>query len=416
MSSKPTCAHGLSPRRLPPGQKRVFLFLQGHPSSFWPELADALTADGHRVLRVNLCLADQVFWGRRAAKNFRGRFHEWWGWLHNLLTKESVTDILYYADQLPYHRVARILGKKLGISCWAIEHGYLRPDWLTMEPGAMGAHSLFPKSRDDIERLAESQEPPNLNTLFTHGFPTEAFQEVTYNLLLAFGRPFFPWYWSDKVYWPAIEYLNWIIELALEPSRQRTARQLQKEIESGAFPFNLLAMQIQDDYQIRGSSDYDSLLSFLDEVMESLAGSAPSDRHLVVKIHPLDNGLERWFRRVPQIAEIHGLADRVHVIKGGDLGRFIEESEGVFVVNSTVGIHALRRGVPTYCAGHAVYNLKGLTHHGPLESFWTAPEKPEMDFYASFEKALTEIQIKGSFFDPQGRKHAIKEICARFGN
>ena len=405
----------LIPSPLPSRQGRVFLMLQGHPSKFWPDLADALTKHGHRVVRVNLCLADQVFWGSRPAHNFRGRFADWESWLRRLLLKEEVTDILYYADRLPYHRVALSVSRTLGLSCWAIEHGYLRPDWLTIEPDAMGARSHFPKKQEEIERLAEAAQAPNMTTLYTHDFATEAFHEVTYNLLQAFGRPLFPWYWSDKVYWPAIEYLNWIAELALVPRRKAAARRLQKKAASDDWPFNLLAMQIQDDYQIRGSSPYSGLLDFVDEAMESLAASAPENRHLVVKLHPFDNGLEHWFSKIRRLAGIHDLVGRVHVIKGGDLGLFIRRSQGVIVVNSTVGIHALRETIPTYCAGQAIYHLPGLTHQGTLDEFWTAPEAPDSAYFTTFEKALTHIQVKGSFFDPSGRASAIREICARFG-
>ena len=186
MNPKPDELSYLVPHPRPSGEKRVILMLQGHPSRFWPELADALTAEGHKVLHVNLCLADQVFWGRRPAINYRGRFTGWESWLSDLLVRESVSDILYYADRLPYHRVAMTLGKKLGIACWAIEHGYLRPDWLTMEPDAMGARSRFPKDKTEIQRLAALGASPNMATLFSHRFATEAFHEVSYHLLQAF--------------------------------------------------------------------------------------------------------------------------------------------------------------------------------------------------------------------------------------
>ncbi|MBV1868825.1 MAG: capsular biosynthesis protein [Marinosulfonomonas sp.] len=396
------------------GSPRTFLFLQGHPSKFWGQLFDGLIADGHRAVKVHLCLADWIFWGRRPALNYRGRYSRWAGWLRELLQREGVTDIFYYADRLPYHITALEVARELGIKCWAIEFGYLRPDWLTMEPEAMGAGSTFPKSRDEIEALAATAREPNMELKYRHGFSTEAVHEVSFHLLQVFGRPFYPNYVSDKIYWLAIEYLSWLVELALESRRTRAAQTLQTRALSGQLSYNLVAMQIQADYQIRASSHYKSLMDYLAEVMTSFACHAPDDRELVVKLHPLDNGLERWFARIPRLAAELGLAGRVHVIKGGDLGTLLRQSKGVTLVNSTVGLHSLRMGLPTHVAGRAVFNLPGLTHQSGLDSFWSNPDPVDLAYFDIVGRALTHIQIKGSFYNPTGREAAISEIRARF--
>ena len=394
--------------------KRCILMLQGHPSPFWGQLYDGLVADGHRVLKVHFCLADLVYWGRRPATTYRGRYGRWQDWVTKFLVSEGVTDVLYYADRLPYHADALTAAQALGLRAWAIEFGYLRPDWITMEPEAMGARSTFPRDRAAIEALAQDIAPPDLVTRHPHGFATEAFHEVTFSLLQSFGRPLFPAYNADKMYWPVIDYLSWLTELAKERRYKRESDRIQGMALAGEVEFNLVAMQIQADYQIRASSPYGHLSEFLNEVFRSFARSAPSDRHLVVKLHPLDNGLERWFRRIPALARQSGIEDRVHVIKGGDLLRLLRRSKGVVLVNSTVGIHAMREGVPTYVAGSAVFDLPGLSHQGGLDTFWTAPDVVDGDYFDTFQRALSRIQVKGSFYNPEGRVAAIREIRGRF--
>lgn len=389
--------------------------LQGHPSRFWGELRDGLVADGHRVLKIHLCLADLVYWGRRPAISYRGRYRNWRAWIERYLIDEGVTDILYYADRLPYHADALDAAKDLGIRCWAIEFGYLRPDWITMEPEGMGARSTFPKHPDRIRALAKGTEAPNMVNLYPHDFSTEAFHEVTFHLLQAYGRPFYPLYNSDKIYWPAIDYLSWLGELAVDGRRKREAARLQERAEAGALSYNLVAMQIQADYQIRCSSPYAHLSDFLDEVFTSFARAAPASRHLIVKLHPLDNGLERWFSRIPKLARKAGIESRVHVVRGGDLAAFLRHSHGVVLVNSTVGLHALRLGLPTYAAGDAVFDVEGLTHQGPLDAFWDDPEAVDQQLFHAFERALTTIQIKGSFYNADGRAAAIRGIRDRLG-
>jgi len=380
--------------RMPTTAQRVFLFLQGHPSLFWRNLAAGLEAEGHRVLKVNFSAADWAFWQRPGAINFKGAYESWRPWLSEFLDREGVTDILYYADQLPYHRTARRLARGKGIASWAVEFGYLRPDWLTLEPEAMGAGSKFPRDQASLRKIADGRADPDLETSFPHAFWQEAVGEVSYNLLQTAGRPFYPLYQSDEYYSPIMDYLYWLRELARE---RRYKRQVaEAELAIGEAPFNLVAMQLQPDYQIRRSSHYNHLSEFLDEVISSFRSYAPSDRHL-------------WVHRLTR-----GVRDRVHLIRGGNLGAYLRNSKGAIYVNSTVGLHAIQGHVPSIAMGHAVFDVEGLTHQRGLDSFWMDPDPVDPDFVPVYLRALATIQIKGSFFSADGQKHAIAEICERF--
>jgi capsular polysaccharide export protein len=387
--------------------------LQGHPSLFWGELADQLSARGWRVLKVHFCLADRIFWGRRSALTYRGSFARWEAWLRALCQREGVGEIVYFADRLPYHAAAQKVGRLLGIPCRAVEFGYLRPDWLTFERNGMGRFSHFPTDHEVIGELAEDVPDLDMVPRYGHGFSAEAFFEVSYNLLQVLGRPFYPRYFSDKMYWPAIEYLSWLPLLVTERRRARLAQALEQRLVTGKVSFNLVALQINTDYQIRDNSAYGSIWEFVREVLTSFAQHAPGERELVFKIHPLDNGLHAWSRRVSKMARRLGIADRVHVIRGADLTVLLTHTAGLVVVNSTVGMHGLRNGAPVCAMGDAVYRLPGLTHMAGLDRFWTAPEPVDAAFFKRFRRALSRIQVRGSFFAPEGRRVAIEEICRR---
>lgn len=387
--------------------------LQGHPSRFWRELAEGLQADGHRVLKVHFGLADAVFWGRRPAIHYRGRFGRWRDFVSDLMRREGVTDVLYYADRLPYHAVALEEAKQQHVRAWAIENGYLRPDWLTMERDGMGALSRFPKDRAEIAALASGAPEPDMKVRYRHSFPVEAFNEVTFGLLQSFGRPLYPFHVSDRPVWPALDYLSWLPELVLSRRRARDADRILRKLNAEGTPFNLVPLQLEADYQIRASSPYLRLIDFVDEIMGSFASHAPRDRHVVFKVHPLDNGLGRWFTRLPALARRHGVEDRIHVIRGGDLGKLISASRGVVLVNSTVGLHALRARIPVCAMGSAIFDVPGLTHQDGLHAFWGRPAPVDRDFFNTFVRALSTIQVKGSFFAPDGRAHAISEIRRR---
>lgn len=388
------------------------LFLQGPPSPFWMELADRFSAAGVQCYRINLALGDFVYWRRRGAWNYRGSFAGWRAYLERFLIEHEITDIFYYADRFPYHVVARELGERMSIRCHSIEHGYLRPDWLTHEPGGMGRFSTIPKDPEAIRALAHGHQLPDPAVRYRHGFVVEASNDVTWNLLNFFGRGLYPLYRSDRYYNTLVDYLSWLPKLFQAPRLKRAAEKVSEY--AGRTPFWLLGMQLQSDYMVRECSDYVHLGAMIDEVVGSFARHAPNDHRLAVKLHPLDGGMENWGRVVPEIAGRHGVADRVDVFDGAVLGDLLKKCEGCIVVNSTVGLYSLRYGRPTVALGSAVYNVEGLTHRSGLDSFWRHPEQPDMSLVEDLVKALAgRFQVRGDFFDPAGRAAACEEIVAR---
>lgn len=392
---------------------RVYLFLQGHPSAFWRVLFRELQDRGAGCLKVNLCLGDSVFWLGAPATAYRGTLADWPDWLADYCRTNRVTDILYFADQHPYHRGARDVATAAGITCWTVEFGYLRPDWITLEQDGMGPLSHFPRTIAGVRALAEHRPLPDLKPRYLHSFRQEAFGEVMFNLLTEFGRPFFPHYRSDKALSPILDYLGWLPLLVASRRLAAAAAACERNLIATHVPYNLVALQMNGDYQIRSSSRFDGTEEFVEEVLASFARHAPADRQLIFKEHPLESGYYMWGRRIRRLARRHGLEARVQVIRGGDLHRLLVASKGVVLVNSTVGLHALRLRVPTCALGFAVYNIPGLAHQAGLDRFWQHPQAVDIELFETFERALTAIQVKGSFFNPDGRRRAVAEIATR---
>lgn len=390
---------------------RTVLFLQGPPSPIWTDLAEALEARGAAVRRVEFCLADQLFWRRGGAVRYRGRLSGWRRWLLDYCRREGVSDILYYADQLPYHRIAAKAARALGIDAHAMEFGYLRPDWLTLEREGGGAFSHFPNTPD---AMASDAPPPDMKIRYPHAFSTEAIHEVAYNLLMTAGRPLYPFYVTDKYYPPIFDYLCWLPKLAMAPWRKREAARLQAAHAEGGAPFFLVALQMQSDYQLRRSAPYAHQGDMIRELIASFAEYAPPDARLLFKVHPLDNGWEGWRRVAGRAAAAVGAAERVSVIDGGDLNTLIRGASGVLAANSTVGLHALRAGRPMKAMGAAVYDMEGLTDQQALSAYWRAPQPPDPQLLARYMATLAnEIQVKGSMYLKEGRLVAAAEMAAR---
>lgn len=391
-----------------------FLFLQGHPTFFWVRLGDALRAEGHVVRKIRLSGLDHLFWPRRGAESYRGRLEDWRAWLADYLAREGITDILYYADRQPYHVEALAAAKALGLRAWAVEFGYLRPHWLTLEPEAMGAFSRFPKDPDAIRALAANASPPQVEGRYGHSFFEETVFDILRYAALVIGWPLFPRYQSDAPFGMVKDYYHWVRTLAKAGKTEAEARKVEATCHVEGADYTLLAMQLAHDYQIRASTHYDHLADMVEEVFTSLMRAAPASRRLVIKLHPLDNGMQNWPERISAIAARTGAEGRYDLIQGGDLGPMIQSAKSVVLANSTVGLHALRMGVPVKALGAAVYDLPGLTHQGDLDAFWTHPDPVNEELERAFVAALAkEIQVEGAFYNRAGQIRAIDGIVER---
>jgi capsular polysaccharide export protein len=399
------------PPLAPDAPRRTVLFLQGPPSGFWAELGDAVAARGARVLRVNLCLADRLFWRRPGAVDYRGSLRGWRHWLAAHMARESVTDVLCYADRLPYHRIAAAVARRRGAGVHAVEFGYLRPDWLTLETGGNGAQSRFPA---DSAALRHDLPSPQMTERYTHRFAQEATGEVLFNLSMTAGRPLYPCYVTDKPVPPVLDYLLWLGKLARQPAALRHAAAVEARLLGGDAPFFLVGLQLPVDYQLRHSAWFADQRAMVRAVVASFARHAPPQTRLLFKAHPLDNGATPWGRIAAQAASGTPGDGRVDCIDGGNLGALLHAARGVVVANSTVGLHALRAGTPVKALGAAVYAMEGLTDPQPLSGFWTAPVAPDPALLRHFMGTLAaDIQIKGSFYHTEGRRVAAAAIAER---
>lgn len=395
-----------------PSGRRVLL-LQGPPTRFFSVLQRAFLARGVPAERVLLHAGD---WLRARGRgiSFRGTLAQFDPFLDRLIRERGITDVLYFADRLPYHRIAARVAERCGAIPYALENGYLRPDWLTLEPGGMGAFSRFPVERAHIEAIAAEAPATDDTVRYGHSFPQEAWFEVTYTLARLAGTPVFRHYERDRPNHPLKEYVSWLPQLVRRQIARGRAPAQMRRVVSETQPYFLFPLQLQEDYQIRHNSRYTRLMDLVHEVFSSFARAAPADASLLVKIHPLDNGLENWQRTLKRAKRQYGLTGRIRMLSAGSLSQMLDHCEGVALVNSTVGLYALRAGRPTKVLGVAIYDLPGLTDPQPLDGFWRQPQAPDPAFVDTFVRALAcATQLKGSFYDRAGMEAGAQEIVRR---
>lgn len=393
---------------------RTFLILQGPPSRFCRHLGDGLRARGHTCLRINLCAADFFMWMGRPAYNYTGKFKHFAGYLEQFVEAHGVTDILYYADRLPYHRVAADVARARGIRTFTYEFGYLRPDWITLECNGMSSQSHFPEDPVHILKAAEGLSEPQTGPFNSFTFQQEALHEVIFHLVNYFVRIPFIHYRRDRYYSELVEYLCYIPKLLTADRRQRRAEATVLRLTQHKVKYFLYAMQMQNDYQLRANSPYRLQETALCEVIASFAANADQKSELVFKVHPLDNGMESWEKIIADAASAHGVGARVHFIEGGDLGALLSGAAGLLMINSTTALQALRLNCPVKVLGMAIYDIRGLTHQGKLDDFWREPTRPDAALRDAFFRLLAAtIQVRGNFYNPVARAHAIAEMVDR---
>ncbi len=396
---------------------RSILLLQSHPSAFCRVLVKEFIANTAQCTIVNFSLSDWYFRVGLGAINYWGSLKNWRRKLEELIAEHKITDILYYADRRPYHRIAHDVAKHHGINTFAYEFGYMRPDWITLERGGMGTYSHFPNDPELIRKCAANLPDIGPATSYPHPFFQEASSEVICNLIPVFFPYLFPFYQRDRYYHPFRDYFSYIPRLMRQKRLRKHADAVVHDLTSKQEAYFVVPLQMQGDYQIRHHSKYKDLTDFISEIYKSFAKHASSETKLVFKRHPFDNNVIDWPSIIYRIASEFGCRDRTLVIDGGDLTRLLKGARGCVLVNSTVGMEALKHGIPVKALGIAIYDIAGLTDQRILDDFWNAPLQPDPDLYQNLVKLMAHtIQVRGSFFNREGRQLAAREFVSRILN
>ncbi|SFK47481.1 capsular polysaccharide export protein [Pseudovibrio ascidiaceicola] len=393
---------------------RSVLILQSHPSAFCRALVEEFEAHNVKYTIVNFSLSDWYFRVGLGAQAYWGRLKNWQSRLERLIDENGITDILYYADRRPYHRIAHDVAMQRGINTFAYEFGYMRPDWITLERGGMGVYSHFPNDPAKIKQSAANLPELKPTSHFPHAFLQEATNEVICNLIPIFFPYLFPFYQRDRYYHPLRDYFSYIPRLMRQKRLGQEADEAVNTLIQEQAEYFVVPMQMQGDYQIRHHSHYKHLSGFIRELYSTFSQSASAESKLVFKLHPFDNNVENWPKVIREIAAEFGCLERTIIIDGGNLNQLLRHSRGCVLVNSTVGMEALKSGVPVKAMGIAVYDIAGLTDQRSLDDFWREPALPDADLYHDLEKLMGHtIQVHGSFFNSEGRKIAAQEFVKR---
>lgn len=374
-------------------------------------LGEALRTRGARVHRINLNGGDRADWLGEAV-DFRGRAARWPGYFGNFLERHGITDVLLFGDCRPLHRAAHGIAKLYGVQIHVFEEGYIRPDWMTLEPDGVNGHSALSRDPAWLIEHARFLPPVPVMPTITADFKRRARDSMRYFTHVALGRMRFPFYRSHRpvnYYW---EGLGWLRKFALRKRRAAQAAEILNALEGRRF--FLFPLQLGTDYQIRTHSPFANMWGAAEYVIGNFARHAPADMVLLIKEHPLDSSFFNWRAFVAKQARKHGIEGRIAHIDGGDLDELVSRSLGMVTVNSTSGTLALSAGAPVYVLGSAIYDIPGITHQGKLDAFWKVPVAPERSVYEAFRRVLHDrCLVRGGLASESAVAVLVESATAR---
>ena len=392
-----------------------YLFLQGPHGPFFRLLGEELRRRGHTVTRVNLCGGDMLDWPF-GALTYHGRTSDWSLWVHRLMERRGVTDLLVFGDWRPHHREAVHIARLHGIRVWAFDEGYLRPHWITMERDGVNGNSTLPCTPEEVREESRLCPEPSSPGVFPNPLVCRQLRAVLYAGASLLAMPAFPFYRTHRPYGHLKElFSGWIPHLLSGRKRMKASEKALARLEEA--PFFLFPLQLDSDSQVRRYSPFSGMKEAIAWVMTSFARDAPENTHLVIRNHPLDSGLIRYDRFIRSFSEACGIADRVLFVESGNGLDMIRKSRAVVLLNSTMGIQALEQRKAVYCVGKAIYAMSGLAQsveEMPLARFWTEFREPDRELLQDFERLLlSHALVNGNFYFDGGMQKAVQGCMER---
>ena len=394
--------------------RRRFLFLQGPHGPFFDRLGRMLRAAGAEVWRAGFNRGDEVFWrDRRSYIPYDGPTADWPETFRTLIADRQITDLVLYGDVRAIHADAIRVARAAGLVVHVFEEGYLRPYWVTYErDGSNGNSRLMRLDLDEMRQAlaqcdTEMPDSPSLWGDMRH----HVFYGALYHAQVMFRNARYRNFQPHRDLPVTREFQLYLKRLLLMPWLALDRMTATTRIRRGGFPYHLALLQLEHDSSFQQHSPFETMAEFLELVIEGFAAGAPAHHHLVFKAHPLEDGRVPQRQVIRRLARQHGVAGRVHYVRGGKLARLLNDARSAVTVNSTAGQQVLWRGLPLRVFGDAVYAKPHFVSQQPLPEFFAAPMRPDSRAYRDFRSYLLETsQVAGGFYSARGRRQLLRQV------
>jgi capsular polysaccharide export protein len=395
INGNPALAHLAASRRV--------LLLQGPIGPFFDRLTTWLRANGTEVRRVVFHGGDLHDCRALVPDRFRGTPAQWPATVRDMFDKLQPDCIVLFGQARHYHKVALEHARAIDLPVVVLEEGYFRPGFATMELGGVNGYSTT------LDRYEYTGAPDTLQMqpdACANHFRWMAWHASQHYLAMHRVLSDFPHYEHHRSVNLTDYSTYWIRSWFRKGRRHAMDIRFQQRLFTSGQPYFFVPLQLDGDSQISHHSPFRQTSEFVVKVLTSFAEHAPKGTLLVFKQHPHARGGKGNQHLIAEVAAALGVSGRVHHLVEGDTPDLAEHSRGTVVINSTVGLQALERGCSVLALGSAHYNRPGLSHQGPLDSYWNDPAKPDHLAAGTFLRGLKALtQVPASLYDI--REHPI---------
>lgn len=395
-------------------ETRRFLLLQGLMGPFFERVGRGLLKEGYGVHKIHFNGGDRLFWRLPNATDYCRSLEEWPAYLRDFIARNGITDVLLFGDCRPHHAAALELCRELHVPVHVFEEGYLRPDWVTLELGGVNGHSKLPQDPEYYLKEAAHLPEPEPHHPVPSSFRRRAMEGIAYNTADILSRWHYPHWTNHRPWHPLTEGVGWLRRLSDRKAAIQRSEEVLRRLSASKAPYMLFPLQLNADAQVRLHSGFSGIEDAIEKVIASFATSAPLETRLIIKEHPLDNGIYDWRRIVGRIARKYDVIQRVGYVERGDIAVMVRGAKGVVTINSTTGTLAVAENIPVITLGQAVYNIPGITHQDGLDKFWVSPQGPDPEIFMAFRRVLIEYcLVPGGFFSEEGLETLVNGVISR---
>lgn len=282
--------------------------------------------------------------------------------LDELFAEKKFSLFIMWNTSAMFDRASHLFARKKKIRTIVFENGYFRPFTLSVEKLGVNYENSVPRDplfyadiRIDKGRFEKHLLSPE-HAVCAPSQKTDSNKLVEYYFKIA--HELFFKEAENQVYAYRVGFKAPLVAL-LNRFRKSVLPKFDFKRKYIFVPF-----QVEIDSQIiffsKNLKRMHELVALVIKSVEQYNSKYNDDLYVVFKTHPLDYHLnKKIFRNLKT-----GM-----VVDSGDTNEYIEKSEAVITINSTVGIEALIRHKPVITLGDAFYNIEGLvTHCGALNS------------------------------------------------
>lgn len=323
---------------------------------------------------------------------------EWQSWLEAYLIDQHIDAVCCYGDCRRYHAQAKSVCDRMGVRFIALEEGYVRPGFVTLERDGNNANSSFPEHFK--AGRTENNQPIAPAQIAGH-FRFQCWFAFLYYVVKDWRLVGYRNYAHHRSGNGLLEMLAWLRGFSRKHmiTRWRERGLARRLISAHGGKMFLVPLQVAADMQIICHSNYDNVRQFIEQTIRSFAENAAKDAHLVIKHHPMDRGFQHYGGHVRRLSKATDCSARVTYVFDLNLDKVFEHTAGCITINSTVGLQALERGVPTITLGNSMVRMAGIAPAENLEAFWTKPGEVNKNEIADYrERLIAATQVPGSFY------------------